>query len=117
MNKVSTLEYQRSILEEKYKEEKRAHENTRAKLSLVCENAQKEENYLSARIESRNFEIQSLENTVRSLKNIIDCKEEEMYKMKLHVGSITDVNAGSFTEVGKKKTSRATNDASKVKHN
>jgi predicted RNase H-like nuclease (RuvC/YqgF family) len=102
MNKVTHLQHEKSNLEDRYKEEKRAHDITRSKFSTMCENAQKEEQFLAARIESKNSEIQSLENTVRSFKKMLDEREEEIYRMKLHIGSITDTGAGNFTEIKSK---------------
>lgn len=101
---MSTLEHQKSILEDKYKDEKCAHENTKLKLSKACENAGNKEQYLLALIDSKNEEIKSLKCSVRSFKKMIDSQEEELYRMKLHIGSISDTNAGNFSEARSKHT-------------
>lgn len=35
---------------------------------------------------------------------MIDSKEEELYRVKLHIGSISDTNAGNFSETRSKNT-------------
>ena len=101
-------------LEDKYKEEKKAHEDTKNKLKLSISRAEREETHMMARMDAKNEEIVELERAVQALKKLINSKEEELYKLKLHVGSLSDINAGEFSTVRKTKPA---DDVNKPKEN
>jgi hypothetical protein len=101
------LEHKIKMLEEQYKGEKQSHEATKKMMHHHIEETKKEEEYIADRIDSKNRQIKELDRSIEAYKRIINSKEEELYSMKLHVGSISDTNAGEFTEVSKSPKSRS----------
>jgi chromosome segregation ATPase len=97
-NQISNLQFQNALLEDKYKGEKQSHETTRSNFRITNESRLKEDQYLEMKLESKNRQIEELETSLNRLRKMLDQKEEDIYKMKLHIGSVADTEAGTFTE-------------------